>query len=137
VRASPGVAVIASAGVGGSAGNRAPLAPRFSVGVARESPGWRLSVSVSQRCRQVLLSVAAAEATFGPDLCPAAQPRPWRGAGRSPSLPRPRRRAHHMDMPRLRRDGVRAAAQHSLLDTRRAGEGQDLQPIASNAGRAR
>ena len=35
-------------------------------------------------------------------------------ARRASSLPRSRRRAHHMDMPDVRPNGVRAAAEHSL-----------------------
>jgi hypothetical protein len=34
--------------------------------------------------------------------------------------------AHHMDVPHLRPDGVRAAAQHALHDAEWAGDGADL-----------
>jgi len=54
-------------------------------------------------------------------------PRPGRGAGRSSSLPRARRRTHHLDMPTMRCHGVRAAAQHPMHDARRAGAGADLE----------
>ena len=39
---------------------------------------------------------------------------------------RPRRRTHNMDLPHLRPDGVRAAAQHPLLGAGRASGGADL-----------
>jgi hypothetical protein len=56
------------------------------------------------------------------------QPRPRTGASRASSLPRPRRRAHHLDMPHMRPKGVRTTAQHALHMPRRAGEGAPVDP---------
>jgi hypothetical protein len=50
----------------------------------------------------------------------SATARSRRGACRSSGLPRAWRRAHHMDVPHLRSDGVRAAAEHALHHPRRA-----------------
>ena len=47
------------------------------------------------------------------------QPSPRRAS----SLPRARRRTHHLDVPHMRSDCVRAAAQHALHNTRRASDG--------------
>jgi hypothetical protein len=43
-----------------------------------------------------------------------SRPRPEPSRRRTPSLPWPRWRAHHMDLPGMRSVGLRAAAQHSL-----------------------
>ena len=59
-----------------------------------------------------------------PERAPA---RPGPGPRRPSRLPRPRRRTHNMDMPHMRPDGVRAAAQHPLHGARRACDGADLQ----------
>ena len=49
-------------------------------------------------------------------------PHPWRGPspGRASTLPRSWRRAHHLDVPHMRSDGVRPAAQHPLHGASRA-----------------
>jgi hypothetical protein len=52
---------------------------------------------------------------------------PRRGARRPPGLPWSRRRAHHVDVPGMRPDGVRAAAQHPLHLSRRARDSPDIQ----------
>lgn len=46
---------------------------------------------------------------------------------RARGLTRPRRRTHHLDLPHMRSDGVRAAAQHPLQMPRRDRHGADLQ----------
>ena len=46
---------------------------------------------------------------------------------RPSSLPRARRRTHHLDMPHMRSDAVRAAAQHSLHDARWPCDSADLE----------
>jgi len=52
----------------------------------------------------------------------------YRRSARGPSsLPRPRRRPHHMDVPLMRPDGVRAAAQHPLPHPWWAGGSAHLQ----------
>jgi hypothetical protein len=72
------------------------------------------------------------------ELPQRASARPSRqGSRRSPSLPRARRRPHHLDLPHLRRHGVRAAAQHALLDTRWASDCADLNRTDLTAKRAR
>jgi hypothetical protein len=48
-------------------------------------------------------------------------------SARPPALPRSRRRAHHMDLPHMRPDRVRAAPQFSLHHARRAGDRANLQ----------
>ena len=59
--------------------------------------------------------------------CPNAAPTRRRPSPRRPpGLPRPRRRPHHVDVPHMRSDGVRDAAQHTLQRSRWACDGADL-----------
>jgi hypothetical protein len=67
---------------------------------------------------------------------PPAGPLPQRpparrraGPRRASSLPRSRRRPHHLDIPNLRCDGVRAATQHPLHDTQATGGRPHLQRL--------
>ena len=57
-----------------------------------------------------------------------AHTRPERGVGKPSGLPRSRRRPHHLDLPHMRPDRVRAAAQHPLHDSGRARDRASFQP---------
>ena len=57
---------------------------------------------------------------------------PRRSSRGSPGVPRPRRRTHHLALPHLRSDRVRAAAQQPLHDVRRARDGASFH--AANLG---
>jgi hypothetical protein len=61
-----------------------------------------------------------------------APTRRWPGTRRSPGLPWSRRRTHHMDLPHMRPDGVRAATQHSLHHPGRACDRAHLHPAKLN-----
>jgi hypothetical protein len=56
-----------------------------------------------------------------------AHSRPQSSVGGAPGVPRARWRTHHMDVPNLRSDGVRAAPEHSLHVPRRSGASAHLQ----------
>jgi hypothetical protein len=56
-----------------------------------------------------------------------AHSRPQSSVGGAPGVSRARWRTHHMDMPTLRSDGVRAAPEHSLHMPRRSGASAYLQ----------